>query len=95
MEAGSICGNFFILLSFPTTKAVDGSCINTTLLNNNEEEVLYFDKGRLENMGSEIIIEYNEDDDRHLIDMAQQLSQQSEANNRTKYNYKLPIQFDR
>ena len=51
----------------------------------------YFDKGRLEDMVGEIIIEHNEDEDadRHLIDMALQLSRQSEANNRTKYNYKL------
>ena len=46
----------------------------------------YFDKGRLEYMVDEIIIE-DEDADRHFIDMALQLSQQSEANNRTKYNY--------
>ena len=42
----------------------------------------YFDKHRLEDMVDEIIIE-DEDDDRHLIDMALQLSQQSEGNNRT------------
>ena len=48
----------------------------------------YFDKGRLEDMVDEIIIE-DEDADRHLIDMALQLSQQSEGNNRTEYNYKL------
>ena len=52
---------------------------------------------RLEDMVDEIIIEHdeNEDADRHLIDMALQLSQQSEANNRTKYNYKLSTQLDR
>ena len=38
----------------------------------------YFDKDRLEDMVDEIIIE-DEDADRHLIDMALQLSQQSEA----------------
>ena len=48
----------------------------------------YFDKDRLEDMVNEIIIE-DEDADRHLIDMALQLSQQSEGNNRTKYNYNL------
>ena len=48
------------------------------------------DKNELEDMGSEIIIEHDEDADRHLMDMALQLSQQSEGNNRTKYNYKLP-----
>ena len=39
-------------------------------------------------MADEIIIEHDEDEDadRHLIDMALQLSSQSEANNRTKYN---------
>ena len=54
----------------------------------------YFDKDRLEDMVDEIIIE-DEDANRHLIDMALQLSQQSEANNRTKYNYKLSTQLDR
>ena len=47
----------------------------------------YFDKDRLKDMVSEIIIEHDEDADRHLIDMALQLSQQSEANitSRTRY----------
>ena len=54
----------------------------------------YFDKDRLEDMVDEIIIE-DEDADRHLIDMALQLSQQSEANNRTKYNHKLSTQLDK
>ena len=53
-----------------------------------------FDKDRLEDMVDEIIIE-DEDADRHLIDMALQLSQQSEANNGTKYNYKLSTQLDK
>ena len=53
----------------------------------------YFDKDRLKAMVDEIIIE-DEDANRHLIDMALQLSQQSEANNRTKYNYKLSTQLD-
>ena len=46
-------------------------------------------------MVGEIIIEHDEhkDADRHLIDMALQLSPQSEANNRTKYNYKLSTQL--
>ena len=52
----------------------------------------YFDKDRLEYMVGEIIIE---DADRYLIDMALQLSQQSEGNNRTKYNYKLSTQLDK
>ena len=57
----------------------------------------YFDKDRLEDMVGEITIEHdeNEDADRHLIGMALQLSQQSEANNRTKYNYKLSTQLDK
>ena len=48
-------------------------------------------------MVDEIIIECDEDEDadRHLIDMALQLLQQSEANNRTKYNYKLSTQLDK
>ena len=54
----------------------------------------YFDKDRLEDMVDEIIIE-DEDADRHLIDVALQSSQQSEANNRTKYNYKLSTQLDK
>ena len=55
----------------------------------------YFDKDRLEDMVDEIIIEHEDEDaDRHLIDMALQLSQQSESNNRTKYNYKLSTQLD-
>ena len=37
----------------------------------------------------------DEDADRHLIDMALQLSQQSEGHNRTKYNYKLSTQLDK
>ena len=41
-----------------------------------------------------IIIE-DEDADRYLIDVALQLSQQSEANNGTKYNYKLSTQLVR
>ena len=48
----------------------------------------YFDKDRLEDMVDEIIIE-DEDANRHLIGMTLQLSQQSEGNNRTKYNYNL------
>ena len=36
MESGSVCGNFFILIS-PTTKAVNDSYINMTLLNNVEK----------------------------------------------------------
>ena len=31
MESGSACGNFFILLNSPTTKAVNDSYINMTL----------------------------------------------------------------
>ena len=54
-----------------------------------------FDKDRLKDMVGEIIIEHDEDADRHLIDMALQLSQQSKASNRTKYNYKLSTQLDR
>ena len=48
----------------------------------------YFGKNRLEDMVGEIIIEHDEDEDadRHLIDMALQLSQQNEINNRTKYD---------
>ena len=38
MESGSICGNFFILLSSPTTKAVNDSYINNRALLNNAEE---------------------------------------------------------
>ena len=47
----------------------------------------YFDKNRLVDIVGEITIEHDEDEDadRHLIDMALQSSQQSEANNRTKY----------
>ena len=37
MESGSVCGNFFILLISPTTKAVNDSYINMTLLNNVEK----------------------------------------------------------
>ena len=37
MESGSVCGNFFILLISPTTKAVNNSYINMTLLNNVEK----------------------------------------------------------
>ena len=50
----------------------------------------YFDRDRLEDIVDEIIIEHDEDEDadRHLIDMALQLSQQRETNNRTKYNRK-------
>ena len=40
MESGSVCGNFFILLSSPITKAVDDSYINNMTLLNNVEEVL-------------------------------------------------------
>ena len=54
----------------------------------------YFDKDTLEDMVVKTIIE-DEDADRHLTDMALQLSQQSEANNRTKYNYKLSTQVDK
>ena len=102
MESGSVCGNFFILLISPTTKAVNDSYMNIALLNNVEKFCMhmvdikndYSDKDRLEDMVDEIIIE-DEDADRHLIDMALQLSQQSEANNRTKYNYKLSTQLDK
>ena len=38
MESGSVCGNFFILLISPTTKAVNDSYINMIL--NNVEKVL-------------------------------------------------------
>ena len=57
----------------------------------------YFDKDGLEDMVCEIIIEHDEDEDvdRHLIDMALQLSQQSEGNNRAKYNYKLSTELER
>ena len=37
MESGSVCGNFFISLIPPTTKAVNNSYINMTLLNNVEK----------------------------------------------------------
>ena len=37
MESSSVCGNFFILLISPTTKAVNDSYINMTL--NNVEKV--------------------------------------------------------
>ena len=37
MESGSVCGNFFILLISPTTKAVNDSYVNMTLLNNVEK----------------------------------------------------------
>ena len=40
MKSSSVCGNFFILLSSPTTKAVNDSCINNVTLLNNVEEVL-------------------------------------------------------
>ena len=61
-----------------------------TLLNNVENVCRHmvdikndhFDKDRLEDVVDEIIIE-DEDADRHLIDMALQLPQQSEGNNRT------------
>ena len=48
-------------------------------------------------MVGEIITEHDEDEDadRHLIDMALQLSQQNEANNKTKYNYILSTQLDK
>ena len=57
----------------------------------------YIDKDRLEDMVDEIIIEHDEDEDadRHLIDMTLQLSQESEANNRTKYYYLLSTQLDK
>ena len=57
------------------------------------EENDYFDKDRLEDMVGEIIIEH--DNSKHLIDMALQLSQQSETNNRTKYNNQISTQLDR
>ena len=53
-----------------------------------------FDKDGLEDVVDETIIE-DEDADKHLIGMALQLSQQSEGNNRTKYNYKLSTQLDK
>ena len=34
MGSGSVCGNYFILLISPTTKAVNDSYIDMTLLNN-------------------------------------------------------------
>ena len=37
MESGSVCGNFFILLISPTTKEVNDSYINISLLNNVEK----------------------------------------------------------
>ena len=37
MESSSVCGNFFILLSSPTTKEVNDSYINIILLNNVEK----------------------------------------------------------
>ena len=37
MESGSVCGNFFIFLISPTTKAVNDSYINMTLLNSVEK----------------------------------------------------------
>ena len=37
MESISVCGNFFILLISPTTKAVNDFYINMTLLNNVEK----------------------------------------------------------
>ena len=37
MESCSVCENFFILLNYPTAKAVNNSCINMTLLNNVEK----------------------------------------------------------
>ena len=37
MESGSVCGNFFILLISPTTKAVNDSYINMISLNNVEK----------------------------------------------------------
>ena len=37
MESGSACGKFFTLLSSPTTKEVNDSYINMTLLNNVEK----------------------------------------------------------
>ena len=39
MESVSLCGNFFILLSSPTTKAVNVSYMNNMTLLNNVEEV--------------------------------------------------------
>ena len=73
MESGSVCGNFFILLISPTTKEVNTSYINMTLLNNGRNfcrhMVYYFDKDRLKYIVDEIIIK-DEDADRHLIDMA-------------------------
>ena len=40
MESGSVCGNFFILLSSPTTKAVDDSHIHNMTLLSDVEKVL-------------------------------------------------------
>ena len=40
MEVGSVCGNFFKLLSSPAIKAVNDSYINNMTLLNNSEEVL-------------------------------------------------------
>ena len=37
MESGSVCGNFFILLISPATKAANNSYINMTSLNNVEK----------------------------------------------------------
>ena len=37
MESGSVCGNFFILLISPTTKAVKDSYIYMSSLNNVEK----------------------------------------------------------
>ena len=37
MESDSVCGNFFILLSSPITKAVNDSYMNMILLNNVEK----------------------------------------------------------
>ena len=45
MESGFVCGNFFILLSSPTAKAVNNSYINMTLLNNVEEFYRHIDGG--------------------------------------------------
>ena len=50
-----------------------------------------FDNDCLEDVVDKIIIEHDEDEDadKFLFDMALHLSQQNEANNRTKYNYKV------
>ena len=40
MESGSACRNFFILLSSPTTKAINDSYIDNMTILNNVEEVL-------------------------------------------------------